>query len=160
MAALGVLVWLWSAGARRSFGVRWPILKSAVVDGIPAFFHLVVVGLVVYVASWTGWLIHADEYEDHLSSTQYTQFVAEHGCRGETPLNTTDSTKHWPTADQPDATGLGGFIQALHSLWDYHHDVYVFHTHYLNCSTHTYASKPAPAAVMLRPAATASSRCC
>ena len=24
LAAFGVLVWVWSAGARRSFGVRWP----------------------------------------------------------------------------------------------------------------------------------------
>ena len=47
-------------GARRSFGVRWPVLRSALVDGVPAFVHLVGVGLVVYVATWTGWLVHAE----------------------------------------------------------------------------------------------------
>ncbi|WP_346387818.1 phospholipid carrier-dependent glycosyltransferase [Nocardioides sp.] len=142
MAAFGILVWLWSAGARRSFGVRLPMLKSALVDGIPAFVHLILVALVVYIASWTGWLIHANQYEEHLAATQYTQFVSEGPCVGEEPQNKTDPTKHWPTADQPDATGLGELKQSLQSLWSYHHDVYVFHTHYLNCKTHTYASKP------------------
>ena len=28
-----LLAWAWSWGARRSFGVRWPVLKSALVDG-------------------------------------------------------------------------------------------------------------------------------
>jgi dolichyl-phosphate-mannose--protein O-mannosyl transferase len=151
MAAFGVLVWLWSAGARRSFGVRWPVLKSAVVDGIPAFVHLVLVALVVYVASWTGWLIHANEYEQHLSHTQYTQFVEEQGCRDESVVTKSDPSKEWPTAKQPDASGLGELVQSLRSLWSYHHDVYVFHTHFLNCSTHTYASKPSGWLLINRP---------
>jgi dolichyl-phosphate-mannose--protein O-mannosyl transferase len=148
LAAFGLLVWLWSAGARRSFGVRWPIVKSAVADGIPAFVHLVVVGLIVYVASWTGWLIHAHEYEEHLSSTQYTRFVAE-GKTCDDPNKENDD--RWPTASQPDAHGLGEVVQSLRSLWYYHHDVYEFHTHFLNCSTHTYASKPSGWLLMNRP---------
>ena len=36
-----------------------PVLKSALVDGVPAFVHLVLVAFVVYVATWTGWLVHA-----------------------------------------------------------------------------------------------------
>ena len=44
LAAFGVMVWLWSAGARRSFGVRWATLRSIVTDGVPAFVHLVVIG--------------------------------------------------------------------------------------------------------------------
>ena len=35
LAAFGLLAWAWSWGARRSFGVRWPVLKSALVDGVP-----------------------------------------------------------------------------------------------------------------------------
>jgi dolichyl-phosphate-mannose--protein O-mannosyl transferase len=41
--------------------------------------------------------------------------------------------------------------QALESLWDYHRDVYTFHTHFLNCATHTYASQPAGWLLLNRP---------
>ena len=148
LAAFGVLVWLWSAGARRSFGVRWSIPKSVIADGIPAFVHLILVGFVVYVASWTGWLIHADQYEEHLSSTQYTRFVAE-GKTCDDPTKENDN--RWPTATEPDAHGLGEVVQSLRSLWYYQHDVYEFHTHFLNCSTHTYASKPSGWLLLNRP---------
>lgn len=136
LAAFGLCVWLWSAGARRSFGVRWPVLKSAVVDGIPAFAHLVLVALVVYVASWTGWLIHAQEYETHLSATQYTHY---------------DGGQDWPTRNEPDASGFGEVTQSLRSLWHYQRDVYMFHTHFLNDTTHTYASKPSGWLLLNRP---------
>jgi dolichyl-phosphate-mannose--protein O-mannosyl transferase len=136
LAAFGLLSWLWSAGARRSFGVRWAVLKSALVDGVPAFAQLVLVALVVYVASWTGWLIHAHEYEKHLSATQYTHYAG-----GE----------DWPTRTEKDATGLGEVTQSLRSLWHYHRDVYMFHTHFLNDSTHTYASKPSGWLLLNRP---------
>lgn len=136
LAAFGVLVWLWSAGARRSFGVRWPIVKSAVVDGIPAFVHLVLVAVVVYIATWTGWMMHASEYEEHLSATQYTHY---------------NGGQDWPTRTEPDASGLGEVTQSLRSLWYYHHDVYAFHTHFLNESTHTYASKPSGWLLLNRP---------
>ena len=136
LAAFGLLVWFWSAGARRSFGVRWPVLKSALVDGVPAFAHLVLVALVVYVATWTGWLVHAHEYEEHLSATQYTHY---------------DGGEDWPTSTEPDAEGLGEVTQSLRSLWYYHQDVYTFHTAFLNDSTHTYASKPSGWLLLNRP---------
>ncbi len=146
LAAFGVLVWVWSAGARRSFGVRASLLKAAVVDGLPAFAQLVLVAFFVYVASWTGWLIHADEYEQHLSSTQYTGFVAERPCTGSgedrESDNVSDDDAVWPTAGEKDASGFGEVTQSLRSLWSYHHDVYIFHTHYLNCSDHVYQSSP------------------
>lgn len=136
LAAFGLLSWLWSAGGRRSFGVRAPVLRSAVVDGIPSFVQLVLVGLVVYVASWTGWLVNAHEYEEHLSATQYTHYAG-----GE----------DWPTASEPDAEGLGEVTQSLRSLWHYHRDIYMFHTHFLNDSTHDYASKPSGWLLLNRP---------
>jgi dolichyl-phosphate-mannose-protein mannosyltransferase len=136
LAAFGLLCWLWSAGARRSFGVRWPLLRSALADGVPAFVHLVLVAFVVYVATWTGWLIHAHQYEEHLSATQYTHY-------GDEP--------DWPTRDEPDASGLGEVTQSLRSLWYYHQDLYTFHTHFLNDSSHTYASKPSGWLLLNRP---------
>ena len=127
LAAFGLLCWLWSAGARRSFGVRWPIPKSVLTDGLPAFVHLVLVAFVVYVATWTGWLVHAHEYEEHLSATQYTHY---------------DDDPDWPTRTEADASGPGEVVQSLRSLWYYHSDVYNFHRHFLNDSSHSYASKP------------------
>ena len=56
MAAFGVMVWVWSAGARRSFGVRHSLPRSAVADGIPAFVSVVLLAGIVYTATWTGWL--------------------------------------------------------------------------------------------------------
>lgn len=156
LAAFGVLVWLWSAGARRSFGVQWATLRSVVTDGVPAFVHLVLVAGVVYTATWTGWLVHASEYERALSSTQYTQFVREQPCtqndEGEPQENNVDdSGKRWPTASEPDASGIGEAVQSLRSLWYYHQDVYTFHTHFLNCSEHIYQSKPSGWLLLNRP---------
>jgi dolichyl-phosphate-mannose-protein mannosyltransferase len=136
LAAFGLLSWLWSAGARRSFGVRWPVLKSGVADGIPAFCSLVLVGFLVYVASWTGWLVHAEEYETHLSATQYTHY---------------DGGKDWPTRTEADASGVGEVVQSLRSLAHYHRDVFLFHSHFLNDSEHTYASKPSGWLLLNRP---------
>jgi len=160
LAAFGAMAWLWSAGARRSFGVQWPVLRSILTDGIPAFVHLVLVAGVVYTATWTGWLVHADQYEKSLSSTQYTQFVKEQPCKvtvkddgtTETTENNIDNSgKRWPTASEPDAHGLGEVWQSLRSLYYYHRDVYTFHTHFLNCSTHIYQSKPSGWLLLNRP---------
>ncbi len=98
--------------------------------------HLVLVAFVVYVATWTGWLMHAHEFEEHLSNTQYTQY---------------DGGKQWPSATEPDAHGLGEAWQSLRSLAHYHRDVYMFHTHFLNDSTHTYASNPGGWLLLNRP---------
>ncbi len=152
LAAFGLMVWLWSAGARRAAGVRRPVLRSAVVDGLPAFGQLVVVALLVYVASWGGWLVHADEYEEHLSSTQYTQYTGSGHCDGDTFVaDDPDPDARWPTATEPDASGLGEVAQSLRSLWYYHRDMWTFHTHFLNCADHTYASSPAGWLLLNRP---------
>ena len=137
LAGFGLLVWCWAAGARRSFGVPWALPKSLLVDAPVAFVHLVVVAFVVYVASWTGWLMHAHQFEEHLSNTQYTQY---------------DGGRQWPTATEPDAEGfVGETWQSLRSLYYYHQDVLTFHTHFLNDSTHTYQSTPLGWLVLNRP---------
>ena len=152
LAAFGVMVWLWSAGARRSFGVRRPVLRAALSDGVPAFAHLVVVAALVYVASWGGWMAHASVYEGALSSTQYTQYTGQGHCEKQTWVSDDpDPTRRWPTATEPDASGLGEVTQSLRSLWDYHRDVYVFHTNFLDCATHDYASSPLGWLLLNRP---------
>ncbi len=142
LAAFGVMAWLWSAGARRSFGVRRPVLRSAVADGLPAFVSVVVLGGLVYTATWTGWLVHADEYEDAFSSTQYTRYSGDGACDGKKFVDPNPNDDRWPTARQDDASGLGEVVQSLRSLANYHQDVYTFHSHFLSCSDHSYASKP------------------
>ena len=132
LAAFGLLVWMWDAGARRALGVRNSRLRSFVADALPAFGYLVVVALVVYVASWTGWLLHAEEYERTLSNTQYGAY--------------------WGSYIEQDATGfLPELWQSLRSLWNYHQDVYTFHTQFLNDATHSYQSKPQWWLVVNRP---------
>ena len=152
MAAFAVLTVFWSAGARRSFGVRSPMARSAIVDGIPAFVSIVLVGLIVYTATWTGWLLHASKFEQDLSSTQYRQYTGQGHCDGTNYVSDhPDKNARWPTADEPDASGPAELVQSLRSLWYYHQDVYTFHTHFLNCSTHTYASKPRGWLILNRP---------
>jgi dolichyl-phosphate-mannose--protein O-mannosyl transferase len=132
MAAFGLLFWIWSAGARRSFGVRRSLLKSAILDAAPGVLYVVVLPVLVYVASWTGWLMHAGVYEQHLSNTQYGPY--------------------WGSYLEHDAKGfLPELWQSLRSLWHYHHDVYTFHTKFLNDSTHVYQSDPLGWLVLNRP---------
>ncbi len=132
LAAFGLLVWAWDTGARRALGVRSAWLRSAVVDAVPAFFYLVVVALVVYVLTWSGWLLNAAEYEQTLSDTQYGAY--------------------WGSYLETDANGFfPELLQSLRSLWNYHQDVYTFHTRGLADATHVYQSNPLGWLVLNRP---------
>jgi dolichyl-phosphate-mannose-protein mannosyltransferase len=132
LAAFGLVFWVWSAGARRSFGVRRSLLKSALVDAVPGVLYVVLLPVLVYVATWTGWLLHAGVYEQHLSNTQYGPY--------------------WGSYLKHDAHGFFPELwQSLRSLWHYHHDVYTFHTKFLNNSTHVYQSNPLGWLVLNRP---------
>ena len=134
VAAFGLLVWAWDAGARRTIGVRSPVARSFVSDAIPAFFSIVGVGLVVYVLSWTGWLVHAGEYEQTYGAD-------------------------WGSYAKHDADGFVGEVtQSLRSLWHYHQDVYDFHTGVPDANgwsileaTHPYMSHPGGWPILSRP---------
>ncbi len=132
LAAFGLLMWVWDAGARRSFGVRRALLKSAIIDAAPALVYVVLLPFLIYLASWTGWLLHAEVYEKALSDTQYGPY--------------------WGSYLERDARGFFPELwQSLRSLWHYHHDVYAFHTGFLNDSTHVYQSNPLGWLVLNRP---------
>ncbi|MET3962634.1 dolichyl-phosphate-mannose-protein mannosyltransferase [Marmoricola sp. OAE513] len=123
LAAFGLLFWFWSSGARRSFGIKRPLVKAAVVDALPAVGYVVLLPVVVYLASWTGWLIHADVYEKHLSNNAYGPY--------------------WGSYLKHDAHGFfPELVQSLRSLWHYHQDVWQFHTKGLNTAHHVYQSNP------------------
>jgi dolichyl-phosphate-mannose--protein O-mannosyl transferase len=151
LAAFGLLTFFWSAGARRSYGVRSALARSVLADGVPAFLSVVGVGVIVYTATWTGWLVHADKYEHDLSSTQYTKYSGQGHCDGTNYISDNPTDRRWPTATEPDASGPAELVQSLRSLWYYHQDVYTFHTHFLNCATHIYASKPSGWLLLNRP---------
>jgi dolichyl-phosphate-mannose--protein O-mannosyl transferase len=132
LAAFGVLVVVWDAGVRRSVGVRWAFLKASVTDGLLAVGYLVGVALVVYVATWTGWLMHAHTYEIHLSDNNYGPYWGSY-------------TKH-------QAHGfLDSLVQGLRSLYHYHRDVWSFHSHGLIGVKHVYSSNPDGWLILNRP---------
>ncbi len=132
LAALCLLMWFWDAGARRRTGVRWSLPKSAIIDELPALGYLIVVPLLVYVASWTGWLIHHRAYEVSLSNTQYGPYWG----------NYLHQRTHGFVAET---------IRALRDLLHYHQDVYNFHTKFLNNAHHVYQSDPQGWLILNRP---------
>jgi dolichyl-phosphate-mannose-protein mannosyltransferase len=99
MVVFGALVVWWSAGARRVAGSRhW--LRAATIRDLPqTVVALLVVPVVVYVTSWTGWLRTSGGYD-----------------------------RTW-ASDHPAATGWGWVPAALRSLWHYHYEAYQFHIH-------------------------------
>ncbi|WP_019158020.1 dolichyl-phosphate-mannose--protein mannosyltransferase [Brevibacterium senegalense] len=62
LAVFGLLTVAWDWGHRRRMGVRKPWLAALLKDAPPAFVSLVPVALVVYVASWTGWIVTRGGY--------------------------------------------------------------------------------------------------
>ena len=134
LAMLGLLVVAWDAGARRAIGVRGAWRKAALVDGVPAFLMLVGVALVVYVLSWTGWLLHHETFE--------ARFGYGYG----------DSAPWGDYLDSPASGPVGETVQALRSLWHFHALNLGFHTgDYLAAQSHPYQSNPLGWLVLNRP---------
>ena len=122
LAGFGILAFAWDLGARRALGVRFAFIKSALVDGLPAFFSIVLVALITYLATWTGWLLHDNAY-DH----DYASKNPAHGVMKVVPDD-------------------------FRSLLHYHHEVLAFHTgDYIKHATHPYASNPAGWPIIARP---------
>jgi len=132
LAVFGLWVVFQDSGARRMLGVRYPLVKAAVVDGIPAFCYLVIVALVVYLASWTGWLMHAHEYDLQFANGSYGPYWG-------------DYTKHDPRGFWE------SLFQGLRSLYHYHVSVFDFHDKGLRGATHIYQSPPQGWPVISRP---------
>ncbi len=132
LAAFGLMVVAWDSGARHAIGVRHWFTKSVLVDAIPAFLYLVGVGLIVYVATWAGLLIHYKEYEQALANSGYTAYWGSYV--------TTETHGFFPQ-----------LIRALRDLWHYHEALYNFHTESLNGVPQTFASNPLSWPVLHRP---------
>ena len=107
---------------------------------VPAFVHLVLVGFVVYVATWTGWLMHSQpvrrvpvEHPVHPLRLRRLRLREAHRLR---PLQALAHRAPAGRARPP------GPVPGTELAGHYHRDVYVFHTHFLTGCTHTYASQP------------------
>ncbi|WP_370618018.1 dolichyl-phosphate-mannose--protein mannosyltransferase [Mumia qirimensis] len=134
LAVVGVVVWVLDAIDRNAIGVRGAWWRSMLADGLPAFVSLVLVAVVVYVITWTGFLVNHEVFE--------ARFGMGYG----------DAPPWGSYVDQSDKGFLGELIQPFQSLWHYHQMVYSFHTgDYLAGKTHPYQSDPWGWLVLNRP---------
>ena len=121
LAVLGVLSLVDDRRARLTAGAGRQAIRRLWRDGLSAVVHLAVAALVVYVATWTSWLLSDGGYD--------RQWGAQHPADRVTRLL---------------GDGLG-------SLWHYHYDIYAFHTGgWIASQTHTYDAKPLGWPVMAR----------
>lgn len=109
-------------------------ILTTLVVGVPAFVTIVGVAFLVYLSTWTGWLLHHELYEQRFG----------YGY-GKNPS--------WGSyIDTPPRGFFGESLQALRSLWHYHVMTYDFHTgSFLKGKTHPYQSNPAGWLVLERP---------
>jgi dolichyl-phosphate-mannose--protein O-mannosyl transferase len=122
LAVMGVVCVLWDVGARRLAGAGWHSWLALLLDGIPAFVMMVVLAAVVYLATWTGWIVTDGGY--------YRDWGANN-------------------PDEPLVTYLG---DPWASLLHYHIEVFNFHTgDYMREQTHPYDAHPIGWLLMIRP---------
>ncbi|MEY9213857.1 dolichyl-phosphate-mannose--protein O-mannosyl transferase [Thermobifida halotolerans] len=129
LAAFGLLTVAWDYGARRSVGQRRVWGRWLSFDAIPAFFQTVGVAVVVYLTTWTGWLL-------------------TDGGWGRQWANQTPQVGSY-TGFLPDP--LREAANALISLGYYHWRIWSFHSD-LNAG-HDYASQPWEWLIMRTPVA-------
>jgi dolichyl-phosphate-mannose-protein mannosyltransferase len=63
VAAFGLLTVLWDVSARRAVEARYPWNAMLRRDAIPAFVSIVVVSVMTYLASWSGWFASSDGWD-------------------------------------------------------------------------------------------------
>ncbi|UJH70583.1 dolichyl-phosphate-mannose--protein mannosyltransferase [Ornithinimicrobium sp. INDO-MA30-4] len=98
LAVFGIMTVLWDMNARRAAGVSSWFKGGVFKDGIPAFFSMVGVAALTYLASWTGW------------------FATEGGWK-----------RDW-AQDHPAEGLARIVPDPLRSLFAYHQEVLSFHT--------------------------------
>lgn len=122
LAAFALLSLAWDVGARRLAGAGSRAKFAILRDGIPAFFSLIALSLVVYVGTWASWLLTSGGYD--------RMWGAQH-------------------ADHLTVRLLG---KPLASLLHYQYDIWNFHTgDFINNAQHTYRADPAGWLIVARP---------
>ena len=69
LAAFGLLAVFWDLSARRTAGIRGWVSGGIIKDGVPAFLTILPVASLVYLGTWTGWLLSKDAYYRQWAST-------------------------------------------------------------------------------------------
>lgn len=138
LAVFGLLVVGWEVVLRtrasRNAGRSRRLITTTLRVGAPAFASIVVVAFGVYLATWTGWLLHHDAYE--------ARFGRGYG----------DYSRPWGSyVDHPTKGFLGETRDAFSSLWHFHVMTYNFHVNDLNAKTHPYESNPLGWLLQARP---------
>ena len=122
LAAFALLSLAWDVGARRLAGAGRGAPTALLKDGIPAFVSLVVLSILVYGATWAGWLA--------TSGGHNRQWGAQH----------------------PEALSVRLLGADLASLLHYQRDIYNFHTGtFINNAKHSYRADPGGWLVVERP---------
>ncbi len=62
LAAFGLLLVWWDHRARQAVGVRHPIAAMLRRDALPGFLSVGVTAIIVYIATWSGWLLTSSGY--------------------------------------------------------------------------------------------------
>lgn len=65
LVVFALLMYAWDVGARRSAGARRPGRGAFRRDSLPLFGAMVVLPLLVYTVSWTGWFATGNGYDRH-----------------------------------------------------------------------------------------------
>jgi dolichyl-phosphate-mannose--protein O-mannosyl transferase len=100
VVAFGIMTVVWDYGMRRLIGVRTPqAVAGAALEGVLAFVAMVGTAFVVYLASWSGWLLTDGGYD-----------------------------RNW-AATNPASTLWAWVPASLRSLLHYHSEMLNFHTH-------------------------------
>ena len=122
LAAFALLSLAWDVGARSLAGAGGRAKLAILRDGIPAFFSLVVLSLVVYVGTWASWLLTSGGYD-----------------------------RDWG-AQHPEQLTVKLLGKPFASLLHYQHDIWNFHTgDFINHAQHTYRADPAGWLIVARP---------
>ena len=122
LVAFALLSLAWDVGARRLAGAGARAKLAVLRDGIPAFFSLVVLSLVVYVGTWASWLLTPGGYD-----------------------------RDWG-AQHPDHATVRLLGKPLASLLHYQYDIWNFHTgDFINQAQHTYRADPGGWLIVARP---------
>ena len=106
LAAIGIYAVVTDALARRRAGVRyWP--QDAARQGVASFVLLVPVAFVVYLASWTGWLVTDGGYDRQSSQNPlealwiYHQAIYRFHVGLDTPHSYASPAWQWPLLIRP-----------------------------------------------------------
>lgn len=121
-AVFGLAVWVWDMRARQLVGAPRFVLGGVARGGLPAFFTLVPVIIVSYVATWFSWFKHPDAF--------MRQWAATRRAAGE------ELPREW----LPDT---------WNSFLEYHLKMYDFHSNL--DSEHSYMAHPIGWLLQLRP---------